>query len=141
MGKPLPARVRLIGENMPPVILQRCNRRVTCSTDPHNDRSESAVVANPLDPYNIVGASKKFTDPHTYQFSLAAYASFDGGQSWSESAPLQLLNTGDADAQGVIWTGDNWAGVSDPTVTWDDIGNVYLIGLVFGVETMADPYH
>lgn len=125
---------------MPPVILQRCNRRVTCSPDPHNDRSESAVVVNPLNPYNIVGASKKFTDPHTYQFSLAAYSSFDGGQSWSESAPLQLLKTGDMDAQGVIWAGDPWAGLSDPTVTWDDVGNVYLIGLIFGVETMTD-YH
>jgi hypothetical protein len=82
---------------MSPVILQRCNRRVTCSPDPHNDRSESAVVVNPLDSYNIVGASKKFTDPHTYAFSLAAYASFDGGQSWTEAAPLQ-----DAGATSVV---------------------------------------
>src|SRR5437879_5241899 len=67
---------------MAPVILQRCNRRVTCSPDPHNDRSESAVVVNPTNPYNLVGASKKFIDPHTYAFSLAAYYRFDGVQSW-----------------------------------------------------------
>src|ERR1700736_467187 len=67
------------GMKMPTVILgPRCNRRVTCSPDPHNDRSESAVIVNPTDPYNMVGSSKKFTDPHTYAFSLAAYCTFDG---------------------------------------------------------------
>src|SRR5689334_18297259 len=117
---------------MAPVILQRCNRRVTCSPDPHNDRSESAVVANPTNPYNLVGASKKFTDPHTYAFSLAAYYSFDGGQSWGEAPALQLLNTGDVDGAGITWTGDPWAGLSDPAVAFDDVGNAYLIGLLFG---------
>ena len=126
---------------MPPVILQRCNRRVTCSPDPHNDRSESAVVANPTNPYNLVGASKKFSDPHTYAFSLAAYHSFDGGQSWGEAPTLQLLSTGDVDGAGVTWTGDPWAGLSDPAVAFDDVGNAYLIGLLFGTPTQADPYH
>lgn len=125
---------------MPPVILQRCNRRVTCSPDPHNDRSESAIAVNPTDPYNIVGSSKKFTDPHTYTFSLAAYYTFDGGQSWGE-APLQLLNTGDIDGAGVPWTGDPWAGLSDPAVAWDEVGHAYIIGLLFGVPTQTDPYH
>jgi hypothetical protein len=127
---------------MPTVVLgPRCNRRVTCDSDPHNDRSESALAINPLDPYNMVGSSKRFTDPHTYAFSLAAYFTFDGGQIWGEAPPLQLLNTGDVDGAGVVWTGDPWAGLSDPAVTWDDIGNAYLIGLLFGVPTQADPYH
>jgi hypothetical protein len=127
---------------MPPVIIgPRCNRRVTCSPDPHNDRSESALVVNPNNPYNLVGASKKFTDPQTYAFSLAAYSSFDSGQSWNESPPFKLLNTGDLDDGGELWTGDSWVGISDPTVAWDDIGNVYLIGLAFGVPSQADPYH
>lgn len=117
---------------MPPTILgPRCNRRVSCSTDPHNDRSESALAVNPMDPYNMVGSSKKFTDPATYAFSLVAYHTFDGGQSWGESS-LQLLHTGDTDGAGVVWTAESWAGVSDPAVTWDDAGNAYLIGLIFG---------
>ncbi len=127
---------------MPPVIIgPRCNRRVTCSPDPHNDRSESALAISPKDPYNMVGASKKFTDPHTYAFSLAAYYTFDGGQSWNEAPPLKLLNTGDMDDGGVVWTGDPWAGVSDPAVAWDDVGNAYLVGLMFGTPTQSDPYH
>ena len=49
---------------MPPTILgPRCNRQVSCSPDPHNDRSESALAFNPTDPYNMVCSSKKFTDP------------------------------------------------------------------------------
>lgn len=117
---------------MPPTVLgPRCNRQVSCSPDPHNDRSESALVVNPLDPYNMVGSSKKFTDPSTYAFSLVAYYTFDGGQSWGES-PLQLMNTGDADGAGVIWPGPPWAGISDPAVAWDEVGNAYIMGLVFG---------
>ncbi len=116
---------------MPPTVLgPRCNRQVSCSPDPHNDRSESALVVNPTNPYNMVGSSKKFTDPSTYTFSLAAYYTFDGGQSWGES-PLQLLNNGDVDGAGVVWTGASWAGISDPAVAFDDVGNAYLIGLMF----------
>jgi len=54
---------------MPPVILgPRCNRRVTCDASPSNARSESAIAVNPLDPYNMVGASKRFTNPENYSF-------------------------------------------------------------------------
>jgi hypothetical protein len=127
---------------MPPVALgPRCNRQVTCSPDPHNDRSESALAVNPTDSYNMVGSSKKFTDPLSYLFSLAAYYTFDGGQSWGES-PLQILNTGDVDGAGVVWTGDPWAGISDPAVAWDDVGNVFLVGLMWAsTPTPEDPYH
>lgn len=128
---------------MPPVILgPRCNRRVTCSTDPLNDRSESALAINPNDPYHLVGSSKKFTDPHAYLFSLAAYYSFDGGQTWKESPALALLDNGDVDAAGVTWAGDKWWGISDPALAWDaSSGHVYLFGLVFGEPTIQDPYH
>ena len=130
---------------MSPVIIgPRCNRRVTCDASPSNARSESAIAINPLNPYNIVGSSKRFTNPLTYTFSLAAYYSFDGGLSWNESAPLELLNTGDLDGAGVPWTGDPWFGLSDPTVAWDDVPNVYLIGLIFGDPATApsdDPNH
>jgi len=104
---------------MPPIILgPRCNRRVTCDASPANARSESAIAVNPLDAYNLVGASKRFTNPATYAFSLAAYATFDGGQSWTEAPPLVLLG--------------GWAGTSDPAVAWDNAGNAYLVALPFG---------
>jgi hypothetical protein len=110
---------------MAPVLIgPRANIRVTCDTSPSNDRSESALAANPLNPYNLVGSSKRFTNPMTYAFSLAAYATFDGGVSWTEAAPLGLLA--------------GWDGTSDPAVAWDDIGNVFLVGLPFqGAEPFA----
>jgi len=67
-----------------------CNTQVTYSTSPNNPRSESDLESNPLDARNLVGASKKFTNPATYDFTMAAYASFDGGESWTEAPPLAL---------------------------------------------------
>ncbi|KAK2684577.1 hypothetical protein QWA68_016806 [Fusarium oxysporum] len=100
------------------ILGPRCNRQVTCDTSPSNDRSESSIAANPLDPFNLVGSSKRFTNPATYEFSLAAYTSFDGGLSWIDSGPLPLL--------------PGWTGTSDPAVAWDSNGGVYLVALPFG---------
>jgi hypothetical protein len=94
------------------------NTQVTFDASTANARSESAITVNPVNPLNVVGSSKRFTNPQTYDFSLAAYASFDGGTSWTEAAPLGLQ--------------PGWAGVSDPTLAWDAAGNVYLVGLAFG---------
>jgi len=75
----------------------------------------------------MVGSSKRFNNPLTYDFTLAAYATFDGGQSWIESPPLQLQ--------------PGWAGVSDPAVAWDSAGNAYIVALPFpppgGPETLG----
>ena len=94
------------------------NIRVTFDTDPNNSRSESSISINPLNPYNMIGGSKRFTNPKNYEFSLTVYSSFDGGQSWAESTPLTLLA--------------GWAGTSDPAVAWDNQGNAYLVALPFG---------
>ena len=93
------------------------NTQVTFDANPANARSESAISVNPRNPANIVGASKKFTNPQTYEFTLAAYASFDGGTTWTESAPLGFQ--------------PGWGGISDPTLAWDGAGNVYLVALPF----------
>lgn len=81
----------------------------------------------------MVGASKRFTNPQIYAFSLAAYATFDSGQSWIEgrsvanpAVPLDLL--------------PGWAGTSDPAVAWDSLGHVYLFGLPFGPSPNPTDY-
>jgi hypothetical protein len=110
---------------MPVLIGPRANVRVTCDTSPSNDRSESALAANPLDPYNVVGSSKRLTDPQTNAFSLAAYATFDGGQAWTEAA-----------RRSGCWPA--WDGVPGPAVAFDDVGNAYLVALPFqGATPMA----
>ena len=62
-----------------------CNTQVTFSPSPANARSESELESDPRNPLNVVGASKRFTNPSTYDFTLAAYASFDGGESWTHA--------------------------------------------------------
>ena len=108
------------------------NVQVTHDSDPHNDRSESSLAANPTDPTNLVGASKKFTDPATYQFSLAAVYSTDGGQSWSLGDDLQPVPD---------ILGETISGTSDPVVVFDDQSQAYLLGLAFhykGAHVLAD---
>jgi len=100
-----------------------CNTQVTYSPSPDNARSESELETNPLNSLNVVGASKRFINPSTYDFTLAAYASFDGGESWTEAPPLALLGDPDPNKQ--------WAGISDPVVAWDNAGNCYLVALPF----------
>jgi hypothetical protein len=100
---------------MPSVLGQPWNRRVTCDASPSNARSESQIAVNPLNPNNLVSSSKRFTNPATYDFSLAAYASFDGGLTWTEAPPLALQ--------------PGWGGLSDPALAWDSAGNAYLVAL------------
>jgi hypothetical protein len=103
---------------MPPLInFPPHNIRVTFDNSPINARSESSISINPLNPYNMVAGSKRFTNPSMYEFSLALYTTFDGGQTWVEST-LQLS--------------PGWAGTSDPAVAWDNMGNAYLVALPFG---------
>jgi hypothetical protein len=64
----------------------------------------------------MIASSKRFTKLSTYAFSLAAYATFDGGQTWIES-PLTLPSGA--------------AGTSDPAITWDSLGIAYLVALPF----------
>jgi len=86
-------------------------RNLVSRPSPDNARSESVLAVNPLNDLNMVGASKRFTDPAKYGFTLAAYATFDGGTTWTEAA-LALPAS--------------WGGITDPAVGWDDAGNVYL---------------
>jgi hypothetical protein len=100
------------------MTVPRSNIRVTFDTNPDNARSESSITVNPLNPYNMVAGSKRFTNLSRYEFSLAVYSTFDGGQSWTEAAPLVLL--------------PGWAGTSDPALAWDNQGHAYLVALPFG---------
>jgi hypothetical protein len=107
------------------------NRRVTYSKSPNNARSECSIAINPRNPYNTVAGSKRFTNPAKYEFSLAIYTTFDGGETWEETADLKIPPEWKA------------AGTSDPALAWDisqyteenkkDI--VYLVALPF----MSDP--
>jgi len=60
-------------------IFRGVNIRVTADGHAH---SESAIVVDPQNSNRLLGASKRFTDPHHYVFSLAPVFSNDGGSTW-----------------------------------------------------------
>jgi hypothetical protein len=90
------------------------NIQVTHDTDPNNARSESCVAINPNNLEQVVSASKKFTNIQTYDFTLATQYSSDGGQTWNDSAGLAM---------------PDFTLMTDPTLAWDDLGNIFLVGL------------
>ena len=92
------------------------NIQVTTETNVNNARSECAILVNPNNTQQIVAASKRFNNYQTYDFTLATSYSPDGGQHWFDSTPF-ILPTG-----ATLMT--------DPTLAWDDLGNVYMTGLV-----------
>ena len=90
------------------------NIQVTQDANPNNARSESSLVINPNDSLQVVAASKKFNNIQTYDFTLATEYSTDGGTSWHDSAALAM---------------PGFTVMTDPTMAWDDSGNVFLVGL------------
>ena len=55
------------------------NVQVTINANPNNARSESSIAIDPSNPNRMVAASKKFTNPTTYEFTLATSYSTDNG--------------------------------------------------------------
>jgi hypothetical protein len=90
------------------------NIQVTHDNSLNNARSESNIAINPNNPLQVVGASKKFANIETYNFTLATSYSEDGGKTWNDSTPLAM---------------SGFTVMTDPTLAWDDIGNVYIVGL------------
>ena len=90
------------------------NIQVTHDTSLQNARSESNIAINPNNPLQIVSSSKKFFNIDTYDFTLATQYSEDGGHTWHDSAPLAM---------------PGFTVMTDPTLAWDDSGNVFIVGL------------
>ena len=86
------------------------NRRATYS-DSKQSRSESCIAINPLDPQNLIGVSKKFTDPAAYLFKVGVVYTFDGGDSWQEAA---------------LPAPADWDCMTDPWVAFDRLGHAFL---------------
>jgi HYDIN/CFA65/VesB family protein len=92
------------------------NIQITNGTNVNDARSESYLIINPNDPRQIVAGSKKFKDIEKYDFTIATLYSVDSGGTWYSSEEVDITG---------------WDGLSDPALAWDDIGNVFLVGLPF----------
>lgn len=87
------------------------NIRVTADAHAH---SESALVVDPRNPERLLGASKRFTDPQHYIFSLAPVFSNDGGSTWPSLPAFPMPPNHD------IYT--------DPSATFHTSGAAWVMG-------------
>jgi hypothetical protein len=99
------------------------NIQVTHDTNYQHARSESYIAVNPNkpklnpnNPHEMVAVSKKFRDIYNYDFTVATSCSSDGGYTWYPSQDLKI---------------PDWNGISDPALAWDDVGDVYLVGVAW----------
>lgn len=99
--------------------------RATHYQNTNQDRSESSIVVNPTTSFNLVGASKLFTEPKKYKFTVATIYSTNGGATWNDSEPLNLLA--------------GWEGLSDPALAVAPSGTVYLITEPLNFNYKSDP--
>jgi uncharacterized repeat protein (TIGR01451 family) len=82
-----------------------------------NDFSEVMVALDPTDPNHLLGASKFFWAPASYDFYTGVFESYDAGHSWTELQPPGV---------------ESYSLTSDPVTTFDDAGNGYFTLLTRG---------
>ena len=87
-------------------------------------RSESIIAVNPRDRNNLIAASKKFSNPDTYRFTIGVRVSYDGGDNWQD-ATLPLLEEWTEFDGDIIIEGP---GMTDPAGAFDDFGNAFMVG-------------
>jgi hypothetical protein len=92
-------------------------------------RSESVIAVNPRDRNNLIAASKKFSNPAKYQFTIGIRVSFDGGWNWQDATLPTLPEWGTMIG---IGTNDADAGMTDPALVFDDFGNAFMVGEPIG---------
>jgi hypothetical protein len=97
--------------------------QVTSGT-PNQARSESIIAVNPNDRNNIIAASKKFTDPDAYRFTIGIRVSFDGGDTWQDAKLPTLPEWGNMVDSGHL---DASTGMTDPAIVFDDFGNAFMV--------------
>lgn len=83
---------------------------VQVSNDSYAAHSEPMLAQNPVDPMNLVGGSKFFTDPRRYRFRIGTFVSDDGGASWRDNGPLPGFGA--------------WPKLSDITIAFAPSGNI-----------------
>ena len=105
-------------------LFPRGNVQVT-SGDAKQARSESFITSNPKNPNNLIAASKKFSNPSTYHFSIGVRVSFDAGKTWQDATLPTLAEWGSFVGVGGK---DAAAGMTDPAVAFDDFGNAFMAG-------------
>ena len=94
---------------------------------PYNThRGESWIAVDPSNAAHLVGMSKFFFDPLFYLFHLGSYASFDGGNTWSN----EVIPGFDCQAAPTF----SWVNTTDPILAFDPNGVVYSTMLPYSLK-------
>jgi hypothetical protein len=98
-------------------VNQDCSRR---------RQAEEVVVVNPTNPLNLIAGQ----NDSRLGFNKCGYDwSFDGGVTWGDQVPPFY--------QFVMADGHTADACSDPTATFDTVGNAYVAGILFDVGSPA----
>jgi hypothetical protein len=98
-------------------VNQDCSRR---------RQAEEVVVVNPTNPQNLIAGQ----NDSRLGFNKCGYDwSFDGGVTWGDQVPPFY--------QFVMADGHTADACSDPTATFDSVGNAYVAGILFDVGSPA----
>jgi hypothetical protein len=90
-------------------------------------QAEEVVVVNPTDPDNLIAGQ----NDSRIGFNHCGYDwSFDGGATWGDQVPPFW--------QFVQLDGHTSDACSDPTATFDSLGNAYVGGIIFDVVSAAN---
>jgi hypothetical protein len=99
------------------------NIQVTSGTR-NQARSESIIAVNPRDRNNLIAASKKFSNPETYRFTVGVRVTYDGGENWQDATLPMLPEWNEMSGDIVI----ELPGMTDPAAAFDDFGNAFMVG-------------
>jgi hypothetical protein len=92
-------------------------------------QAEQVIVANPLNSKNLIAGQ----NDSRVGFNNCGYDwSFDGGMTWGDQVP--------AFYQFVMADGYTADACSDPTATFDSLGNAYIAGILFDINSAASAF-
>ncbi len=102
----------------------RGSRNYRASRDRYTSHSEPTIAMDPLDHNHLMAGSKMYENNAKYLFKVGTYESFDGGRTWKDLGHLP----GYCEAPGQCDPANEalYRTTSDPTIDFDDEGNVYI---------------
>jgi len=100
------------------------SRNYRASRDKYTSHSEPTIAMDPLDHNHLMAGSKMYENNAKYLFKVGTYESFDGGRSWKDLGhlPGYCAAPGQCDPSNEV----TYRTTSDPTIDFDDEGNVYI---------------
>ena len=100
------------------------SKNYRASRDQYTSHSEPTIAMDPLDHNHLMAGSKMYENNAKYLFKVGTYESFDGGRTWKDLGhlPGYCELPGQCDPANEV----TYRTTSDPTIDFDDEGNVYI---------------